>query len=298
MVFRAVMGSLYNFLVSLTEYVAHVIARRLAMGLFAGCAELLSVTIFDLLVIILASALPPLAYLVWVRGWEICNREELKDLYRALAVGATYTVFFALIVSTAFNAIFFGLFRMIIVVPIEMQADLALFTSVLVVAPLVEESVKVTGFRFILGKVREVEDGMIYGMALGFGFALTENVIYGWEQALAGGLASGIALVAVRSALSSFLHASATSIAGLGVSRSLISNRGRVRLLEVLPYLSASIGMHALFNFLSSSSLLFGPTAATGLLTLMLAPLVYLVLMRIRKYAALLDRMDPCITGG
>ncbi|MDI9609521.1 MAG: PrsW family glutamic-type intramembrane protease [Candidatus Verstraetearchaeota archaeon] len=251
--------------------------------------------IFDLLVILIASALPPLIYLVWVRGWEICNREELKDLYRALAVGATYTVFFAVIVSTVFNALFFGLFRMVIIVPIEMQADLALLTSVLVVAPLVEESIKMTGFRFILGKIKEVEDGMIYGMAIGFGFALTENVIYGWDQALAGGLVSGLALVAVRSALSSFLHASATAIAGLGVSRSLIANRGIVRLIDVVPYLAAAIGMHALFNFLSSSSLLFGSTAATGLLTLMLAPLVYLVLMRIRKYAALLDREGPCI---
>ncbi|MEN3051918.1 MAG: PrsW family glutamic-type intramembrane protease [Candidatus Methanosuratincola petrocarbonis] len=253
--------------------------------------------IFDLLIILVASALPTLIYLVWVRGWEICNREELKDLYRALAVGATYTVFFAVIVSTVFNVLFFGLFRMVILVPIEMQADLALFTSVLVVAPLVEESIKMTGFRFILGKIREVEDGMIYGMAIGFGFALTENVIYGWDQALAGGLVSGLALVAVRSALSSFLHASATAIAGFGVSRSLIANRGSVRLLDVVPYLAAAIGMHALFNFLSSSSLLFGSTAATGLLTLMLVPLVYLVLMRIRKYTALLDREGPCIVG-
>jgi|GEM_PF-2582391 len=68
--------------------------------------------IFDLSIILVASAIPPLVYLVWVRGWEICNREELKDLYRALAIGATYTVFFAVIVSTAFNSFFFGLFRM------------------------------------------------------------------------------------------------------------------------------------------------------------------------------------------
>ncbi|MEN3035699.1 MAG: PrsW family glutamic-type intramembrane protease [Candidatus Methanosuratincola sp.] len=253
--------------------------------------------IFDLSIILVASAIPPLAYLVWVRGWEICNREELKDLYRALAVGATYTVFFAVIVSTAFNAFFFGLFRVVFLVPIEMQADLALFTSAIVVAPLVEELIKVTGFRFILGKIREIEDGMIYGMAIGFGFALTENVIYGWEQALAGGIASGLVLVAFRSALSSFLHASATAIAGLGVSRYLITNKGGNRLLDLAPYLAAAIGMHALFNFLSSSSLLFGSTATTGLLTLMLVPLVYLVLVRIRRYAALLDKESPCIVG-
>lgn len=253
--------------------------------------------IFDLSIILVASAIPPLVYLVWVRGWEICNREELKDLYRALAIGATYTVFFAVIVSTAFNSFFFGLFRMVILVPVEMQADLALFTSVIVVAPLVEEFIKVTGFRFILGKIREIEDGMIYGMAIGFGFALTENVIYGWDQALAGGLASGLALVAVRSALSSFLHATATAIAGLGVSRSLLANKGSMRLLDLAPYLAGAIGMHALFNFLSSSSLLFGSTAATGLLTLMLVPLVYLVLMRIRRYATILDKEAPCIVG-
>ncbi len=254
--------------------------------------------ISDLLIILVASALPPLAYLVWVRGWEICNREELKDLYRALAIGATYTVFLAVIVSTVFNAIFFGLFRTVILIPIEMQADLVLIASVLVVAPLVEESIKMTGFRLILGKIREVEDGMVYGMAIGFGFALTENVIYGWEQALAGGLTSGLALVAVRSVLSSFLHASATAITGLGLSKSLIANRGGIRFFEVTRYLATAIGLHALFNFLSSSSMLFGSTAATGLLGLMLIPLIYLVLTRIRKYTALLDKGGPCNAGG
>lgn len=243
----------------------------------------------SLVVILAASAVPAIIYVIWVRGWEVCNREELGDLYRALAIGATYAVALAVIVSTAFNALFFGIFRAVISAPIEMHADLALLFSVLVVAPAVEESIKLSGFRFIAGKIRELEDGLIYGMAIGFGFALTENAIYGWEQYLSGGIEAGLALVAVRSALSSFLHASSTAIAGYGISRSLVNGSG-----SVLPYLGAAILLHATFNFLSSSSIFFGSTVATWLLTLMLVPLVYLVVVMIRRYAGYLDRREPC----
>ncbi|MDI9643707.1 MAG: PrsW family glutamic-type intramembrane protease [Candidatus Verstraetearchaeota archaeon] len=244
-----------------------------------------------------ASMVPPVLYLVWVRGWEVCRRESLKDLYKALAIGGTFSVLLAIMMSTVFNTLFYGLFRIVIPVPMEMEADLGLLISVVLVAPLVEEPAKLIGLGLMKGKIRELEDGLVYGMATGFGFALTENIIYGWEELLYGGLLSGLALVAFRSALSSFLHASATAVSGLGLSKWVVTglSGGRATLLNAMPYLGAAIALHATYNSLSSSSILFGPNLAAGILSLMIVPLVYSVLNKIRRMTKDLDRRFPCI---
>ena len=48
-----------------------------------------------------------------------------------------------------------------------------------IIAPIIEELSKALGLRLIKNQIFELEDGLIYGAVAGFGFAATENLIYG-----------------------------------------------------------------------------------------------------------------------
>jgi RsiW-degrading membrane proteinase PrsW (M82 family) len=119
-----------------------------------------------------------------------------------------------------------------------------------VIAPVVEELVKSTGVFTVYGRLNEIEDGFIYGAAVGLGFAVTENILY-FIIAFAQGIEVLFLTAIIRSITSMVLHLSASSISGYGISRArILGSHGRS--VSWLPYLGIAIVLHASFNLIAS----------------------------------------------
>ena len=122
-------------------------------------------------------------------------------------------------------------------------------------APLVEESVKglavLIVFLFFHDEFDDVLDGVIYGSLVGFGFAAAENVNYifnGFLQSGASGLAT---LIVVRVLLIPFLHATLTSMTGIGFAIGRL-NKGFLRYAAPVAGYFTAMGLHFVHNLLSS----------------------------------------------
>jgi RsiW-degrading membrane proteinase PrsW (M82 family) len=90
---------------------------------------------------------------------------------------------------------------------------------------------------------------MVYGAAIGLGFAATENLLYGLSAFSAGGILAFFLTVLVRVISATLLHATATGVTGFGVGRAVVTNRA---LLAALPYYLVAVLMHATYNFMAS----------------------------------------------
>jgi protease PrsW len=157
--------------------------------------------------------------------------------------------------------------------------------------------VKSTGVFTAYGRLNEVEDGIIYGAAVGLGFAVTENVLY-FVVALSEGLDVLFLTVVVRTITSMVLHLSASSISGYGISRArVLGSHGRS--VSWLPYVGIAIVLHASFNLLASLSDIFPDNAqvlgVVGLLLVFVLANSAFGIMR-RKIREL-DLSVPCQIG-
>ncbi|MHA2501856.1 MAG: PrsW family glutamic-type intramembrane protease [Candidatus Kariarchaeaceae archaeon] len=94
-----------------------------------------------------------------------------------------------------------------------------LFLMSVLIAPVTEEIAKLY-FVIYLAKSDEFDgplDGLIYGAMVGAGFAAAENLLYGYAALVGEGIASGIALTAIRSVTQIIGHPLYTGLAGVGV---------------------------------------------------------------------------------
>lgn len=127
--------------------------------------------------------------------------------------------------------------------------------SAVIVAPLAEELMKVAGILAVRIRIVEVEDGIIYGAAIGLGFAATENIIY-FSAAIAEAGAIGLAGTAiVRSLTSTLLHLGATGLSGYGLGRYYAGSKQGARI-PWWQFLLAAMVFHAVFNLFASLQLL------------------------------------------
>ena len=159
---------------------------------------------------------------------------------------------------------------------------------VLLVAPVVEELTKPLVLRFIKKELDEFEDGFIFGAVAGFGFAATENLLYGirfWNE----GIIVLFALFYIRTIGTAVLHASATALTGYGYSSLLLKKR---TFLSVLPYFGIAIMIHVLFNFFTISTVM-----GNQLVGVVVAVVFALCLMLwIQKRIKVLDSKDKIIS--
>lgn len=127
------------------------------------------------------------------------------------------------------------------------------FAGPVLVAPIVEETLKGLGvlvlFVFARREFNGVTDGIAYAGLIAAGFAFVENLFYlGNAYTLAG---SGFLwdVFIVRCLLSPFAHPLFTVI--VGVAFGLVAHRRRSPLVWILPPLAlvVAIGLHALWNF-------------------------------------------------
>lgn len=206
--------------------------------------------LFEWLVLIGAAFVPSLAYLVWIRNTERYGREPYSRLLRVFLFGAVVSVGLALLGEL----VFIGLLQQNIERLYELLGEDPNITNlvlVCVIAPFVEEATKAFGVLRARRAMDELEDGLVYGAAVGLGFAATENLFYETSTYLADGASAFIAVAVVRSLSSALLHASSSSVVGLGVARRTLSGR------SMFPHYIGAVTMHSLFNLGASLGILY-----------------------------------------
>jgi len=89
---------------------------------------------------------------------------------------------------------------------------------------------------------------MVYGAAIGLGFAATENLLYELS-ALSVSVTAYIITAILRIISSTLLHATATGVTGFGIGKAVVTRKA---LITALPFYMVAVLMHATFNFLAS----------------------------------------------
>lgn len=201
--------------------------------------------------ILLALAfLPPLVFALWVRNHEKTGREPLRAVLGMFAYGGSLGVIIALALILAFDY------------SIGVEPGGLTLLSLVVIAPLLEELSKGLGFGLLRRRIGEVEDGLVYGAAIGLGFAATENLLYGLEALQDSGFESAATTIGFRVVSSALLHAGSTALLGYGYALMRLRGRGLVFL---LPYYLLAVLQHSLYNFLVGGQLLWSFVAAVAM---------------------------------
>jgi RsiW-degrading membrane proteinase PrsW (M82 family) len=205
----------------------------------------------ELIILLVVSLVPALAWLAWVRQGERYSTEGWGPLLQSFAFGALFATFVA------------GIFEVIIVsvgtavslrypgpetLFLNGNSSLGAFFLVLVIAPFIEEAFKASGVVRQAAGFRKVADGPVVGAAVGLGFGFFETFLYGLGAFFAGGLLAGIFLILLRSISSVLLHGSTTSLFGYGYAQEKVGGQKNL----TAGYYLLAVTMHAGFNAIAS----------------------------------------------
>ncbi|UCE91387.1 MAG: PrsW family intramembrane metalloprotease [Methanobacteriota archaeon] len=193
---------------------------------------------------------PSFLYLVWIRNTEKYSREPYKRLLIIFLYGAVFSISIAVL----FEIVLMILLNENVERVYEVLGDNPSIPALMlacVIAPFVEEAAKGLGILRARRAMTDLENGIVYGAAVGLGFAATENLLYENAALIEGGTEAFIATAVVRSISSALLHASASSVLGLGIARKVM------RLGGWMPFYLAAVVMHSSFNFAASFGVLY-----------------------------------------
>jgi RsiW-degrading membrane proteinase PrsW (M82 family) len=212
--------------------------------------------------------LQAVVYLLFIRAIDLYEREPLRYVIPVFVWGFAV----ATTVSLVFNTIFQ------LTLSSVTSVKTANFFTAVVSAPVVEESSKGLALLIVfliaylmrrrtgLIEFAGVMDGIVYGSAVGFGFAIAEDLLYGLQY--------GAETFVVRRIFGGFAHASFTSLTGIGIGLiPWVQNRALKVVLPLLG-LSGAILLHATFNFMAT---VFGPVAYLFLLLVVLTYIVVII---------------------
>jgi RsiW-degrading membrane proteinase PrsW (M82 family) len=254
----------------------------------------MALDILGIIAVVLAAVIPPIIYMIWVRDLETCQREPYSVVVRAFIYGASYTVLLAILIETVIISLLFSTsspFADLLWFFQDLSPEWRLVFLVSVVAPIVEEILKASGLYLVYNRMTEVENGIIYGVAIGLGFAATENILY-LSDALIVGIEVFIVTAIARALSSTLLHASATGVAGYGFARYRLGRQEGVDV-HWLYYLLLAILMHAVFNFFAVLGVIAGADGNfVGLLVSFLLATGAFMLLRAKVKE--LDEERPC----
>ena len=212
--------------------------------------------------------LQAIIYLLFIRAIDLYEREPLRYVVPVFiwgfAVATTISLVFNSIASVTFDAV--------------VSKEVASFLTAVFVAPVVEECTKGSALLIIfvvaylasrrrrLIEFAGVMDGIVYGAAVGFGFALAEDILYGLQY--------GAETFLVRRILGGFAHAAFTSLTGIGIGLIPFIHNRAFRVFPPLFGLLGAIFLHATFNFLATT---LGPVAYVFMFFVVLAYLVIII---------------------
>jgi RsiW-degrading membrane proteinase PrsW (M82 family) len=206
--------------------------------------------IVDTLLVVLVAFVPSLVYLIWIRNTEKYSREPYGRLFRVFAYGAVVSVIVAIVFELVFLAFFNRNIERVYQVVGE-NPNLSGLVLACVIAPIVEEISKALGIFRVRKFFDEIENGLVYGAAAGLGFAATENLLYEGTAFVTDGTQAWISVVVIRSLASALLHATTSSVFGLGIAGKQMNGTSWA------PYYLAAVMMHAIFNFAASFGVLY-----------------------------------------
>ena len=217
--------------------------------------------------LVVAGVLQTILYLFFIRAIDLYEREPLRYVVPVFIWGFAVATTISLVFNTVAQITFESLVS-------KQAAD---FLTAVFVAPVVEESSKglalfmifiiayMASRRSRLIEFAGVIDGIVYGAAVAFVFALAEDIL--------DGIQFGAESFLERRILGAFGHAAFTSLTGIGIGLiPFVSNR-MMKFFPPLLGLLGAILLHATFNFLATT---MGPVAY---LFLFVVVLLYLVLI-------------------
>jgi len=146
------------------------------------------------------------------------------------------------------------------------QGSALAMVSAFLAGPVVEELTKGVGVLLIVLFTREFDnptDGVVYGTAVGLGFAVTETVLYGIAASTANQDQPSVALtvIAGRTVMTAGIHALSSAALGGFLGQAHLRRHSASRILWVLAGLCAAVGLHTSWNL----ALLFvGPVTESG----------------------------------
>jgi protease PrsW len=186
---------------------------------------------------------PVTAVFLWLDRYEA---EPTSLLAFAFAWGAGVATFGALVINTAS-------------VHEIQQAGGDPTTAAIVIAPVVEESLKgLAVLLILLARRREfdgVVDGIVYAGLVGIGFAFVENVLYLGRALQDHGGSTAVFVFILRCVVSPFAHPLFTAATGVGVGIAARSPRRLVRLVAPIGGWCLAVGLHGAWNLSASSGL-------------------------------------------
>jgi RsiW-degrading membrane proteinase PrsW (M82 family) len=199
------------------------------------------VNLLALGVCIVLAAVPTLVYVLVLWFADRYEKEPLRLLIITFLWGAVPAAVLSFFTEGAFEGLTEGL-----------SPGLSAFVGVTFVAPLVEETFKglaVLGvFLLARNEFDGLLDGIIYGAIVGFGFAMSENVLYfmrAWTRSGFWGLSFSVFGRAIVFGLN---HAMYTSFTGIGFGLARYTKSGPKGLLWVLGGLALAMMAHFAHN--------------------------------------------------
>jgi len=133
-----------------------------------------------------------------------------------------------------------------------------------VAAPVVEESAKAIGVMLVVLLTRDFDnptDGFVYGAAVGLGFAVTENYVYGTGIGAAMGLRDFLTLAVGRTFLAAGVHGLASATFGGFLGYAVLTRKRWQHAAWIIAGLFAATALHGSWNL---ALLLVGPFSPAG----------------------------------
>lgn len=228
-------------------------------------------------------------YLLFIRAVDLYERESLRYVIPVFvwgfAVATTVSLFFNTVASFTISSI--------------AGQPAANFLTPVFVAPVVEESAKGLALLLIflvayiaarrrgLVEFYGVMDGIVYGSAVGFGFAIAEDILYGMQY--------GAETFVVRRIFGGFAHAAFTSLTGIGIGLIPWVHNRALKVLFPLLGLAGAILLHAVFNFTAT---VFGPVAYVVMfLVILLYVLIIIVWLAVERRVIRTELRDEVAAG-
>jgi protease PrsW len=230
-----------------------------------------------------------LLYLLFIRAIDLYEREPLRYVLPVFiwgfAVATTVSLIFNTIVTVTVGSV--------------ASVQVTNFVTAVVAAPVIEETSKGMALLIIflvaylasrrrgLVEFAGVMDGIVYGSAVGFGFAIAEDILYY--------LQFGPDVFVMRRLFGGFAHAAFTSLTGIGIG---LIPWVRYRVFSPLPPLlglTGAILLHATFNFTAT---VFGGVAYILLFFVVLGYLVTIVVwLAIERLVIRQELLDEVAAG-